>query len=66
VEAAGIEPDPRSSGNSAGGDQSGAESGALDPRNAEFDPDLSAVVEVWPKLPEAIRAGIMAMIRAAE
>ena len=28
-------------------------------------PDLASVVEAWPKLPEAIRAGILAMIDAA-
>ncbi|MGO9598357.1 MAG: hypothetical protein ACLP7Q_10235 [Isosphaeraceae bacterium] len=28
------------------------------------DPDLAAVVDAWPGLPEAIRAGILAMIRA--
>lgn len=26
--------------------------------------DLEAVIEAWPKLPEAIRADILAMIRA--
>ncbi len=29
------------------------------------DPDLSAVVAAWPELPEAIRAGIVAMVKAA-
>ncbi len=29
------------------------------------DPDLAAVVEAWPDLPEAIRAGILAMVNAA-
>jgi hypothetical protein len=29
------------------------------------DPDLAAVVVAWPNLPEAIRAGIVAMVRAA-
>jgi hypothetical protein len=28
-------------------------------------PDLAAVVAVWPKLPEALRAGIVAMVKAA-
>jgi hypothetical protein len=31
-----------------------------------MDPGLAAVVEAWPMLPEAIRAGIVAMIRAAK
>ena len=29
------------------------------------DPDLAAVVAAWPELPEAIRVGILAMVRAA-
>jgi hypothetical protein len=29
------------------------------------DPDLAAVVEAWPTLPAAIRAGILAMVKAA-
>jgi hypothetical protein len=29
------------------------------------DPDLATVVVAWPDLPEAIRAGIMAMMKAA-
>ena len=29
------------------------------------DPDLAAVVDAWPELPEAIRAGILAMVKAA-
>jgi hypothetical protein len=28
-------------------------------------PDLRAVIEAWPDLPEAVRAGIVAMVRAA-
>ena len=29
------------------------------------DPDLAAVVEAWPELPEALKAGIVAMVKAA-
>ena len=29
------------------------------------DPDLAALVAAWPGLPEAIRAGIVAMVKAA-
>ncbi len=29
------------------------------------DPDLAAVVEAWPDLPEALKAGILAMVKAA-
>jgi hypothetical protein len=34
-------------------------------RPMRTDPDLALVVENWDRLPEAIRSGIMAMIRAA-
>jgi hypothetical protein len=34
-------------------------------RAALSDPDLSAVVEAWDRLPEAVRAGIVAMVRAS-
>jgi hypothetical protein len=44
---------------------SGAECGALEAREAILDPGLQAVVDAWQALPEAIRAGILAMIRAA-
>jgi hypothetical protein len=30
-----------------------------------MSPDLAAVVEAWPLLPEAVRAGIVAMVEAA-
>jgi hypothetical protein len=32
---------------------------------ATFPPDLAAIVDAWPALPEAIRAGIVAMVKAA-
>ena len=45
-------------------DQSGAKSGALAAREAPSDPDLAELIDAWPTLPEAIRAGILAMVRA--
>jgi hypothetical protein len=66
VEAAGIELGPQSSGNSGVGGQSGAKCGALDAPKAPLDPDLAAVVDAWPALPPTIKAGILAMIGAAE
>ena len=54
--------------------ESGAESGALGARKPPSDPDrmkpidadLAAVIDAWPKLPEATRRSILAMIRAAK
>jgi hypothetical protein len=34
-------------------------------RQPSLPPDLAAVVTAWPALPEAIRAGILAMVKAA-
>jgi len=31
----------------------------------QTDPDLAAVVAAWPELPEPIKAGILAMVKAA-
>ncbi len=33
---------------------------------AEIDPELARVIEAWPTLPPAIRAAVLAMLRAAE
>jgi hypothetical protein len=34
-------------------------------RAAQSDPDLATVVDAWDRLPEAVRAGIVAMVKAA-
>jgi hypothetical protein len=39
----------------------GAESGAL----RTTDPGLAAIIEAWSGLPEAMKAGILAMAKAA-
>jgi hypothetical protein len=41
--------------------EDGAESGAV----CKLDPALATVIRSWPKLPEAIRSGILAMVKAA-
>jgi len=41
-----------------------AESDVIDPRFGASDPDLTLIVEWWARLPEAMRAGIVAMVRA--
>ena len=30
----------------------------------ETDPDLAALVDAWPSLPDAVKAGILAMVKA--
>jgi hypothetical protein len=32
---------------------------------AAVDPDLAAVVDAWPNLPDAVRVGIVAMVKAS-
>jgi hypothetical protein len=38
--------------------------GAL-PEALPADPELAAVIDAWDRLPEAVRAGIVAMVQAA-
>ena len=42
----------------------GAESGAVDADCSPIDPDLQSIIERWHDLPEAIKAGILAMVQA--
>ena len=42
-----------------------AESEAVCPNSGPIDAELAAVMEAWPTLPEAIKMGILAMVRAA-
>jgi hypothetical protein len=34
-------------------------------RATSSDPDLAAVIDAWDRLPEAVRAGIVAIVKAA-
>jgi len=43
----------------------GTESGTLQDWRRGLDPSLRAIVDAWPKLPEALRVGIIAMVKAA-
>ena len=45
--------------------QGAAFGAAAEPETVAIDPDLQAVVAAWPDLPEAIRGGIAAMVKAA-
>ncbi|HUS46374.1 MAG TPA: hypothetical protein VM219_10195 [Phycisphaerae bacterium] len=44
---------------------SGAECGAEKAICEPIDPDLQRVIDAWPNLPEAVKAGIVAMVRAS-
>ncbi|MCH7685408.1 MAG: hypothetical protein IH899_01785 [Planctomycetes bacterium] len=61
----GLERTDDSTGNNVIQGQGGAESGAVGAQSALMDPDLRAVIEAWPELPDAVKAGILAMVRAA-
>ena len=52
------------SGNTTQTNQSNAESDALGAREALNDPDLLALIEAWPTLPEATRLRILDLIGA--
>ncbi len=43
----------------------GAESGARRAPDDTQDPDLRQVIDAWPALTEAVKAGIMEMVRSA-
>ena len=43
----------------------GANAGAVETKRGQSDPDLQGIIDAWADLPEAIRAGIVAMVRAA-
>ena len=62
----GFELSEDSSGNATIANQSGAKCGALGEQNRPIDQDLAAVIQAWPTLPAALKAGILAMVKAAK
>ena len=48
------------------GQGGGAGSGAESADSVHFGPDLQRVIDAWPRLPEAVRAGVLAMITATK
>ena len=65
----GLEQADVTSGNSKGlgesSESGGAESGADKPICSDFAPDLQQVIDAWADLPEAVKTGIVAMVKAA-
>ena len=61
----GLEPATRSTGNNAIQGRGGAECGAVGAQSALMVPDLQAIIKAWPELPDAVKAGILAMVHAA-
>jgi len=59
----GLEPPPKSTANTGFSETGGAESGAVGARMGLSDPDLAAVVNAWPTLPEATRRQVVAMVQ---
>ena len=62
----GFELPHRNAGKTAIPDQNGAECGALGAQSGLIDPDLAAIIERWADLPQAVRAGMVAMVRATD
>jgi hypothetical protein len=61
----GIEPRGNSPKKAALLTEGGAKPGALDPKSTAIDPALTTLIDAWPTLPDAIRAGILALVQAA-
>ena len=53
------------SGKQVGFQNSAAAGAAVETPAAPFDLDLLSVIEKWPDLPHAVKAGIVAMVRAS-
>jgi len=62
----GLEHPPQTSEKTTDSQPDGAESGAPAARAAISDPELVALIDAWPDLPEPVRRGILAMIEAAK
>ncbi len=57
----GIEPTTKTPDSAALPRQGDAESGAV----ATIDPSLASIIDAWATLPDAMKAGILAMVRAS-
>lgn len=62
----GVEPLAKPQGNKVITGSQRAKNSAIESKPPQHDPDLTAVIKAWTELPEVIRTGILALIRAAE
>ena len=58
-------PTPQNTRKNDDSEAQGSAAGSAPSENQPIPADLQAVIDAWPALPEAIQAGILAMIRAA-
>ncbi len=49
----------------ANSEKCAAAGAAVELDNSTLDPDLQTIIDRWPALPDAIKAGIIAMVRAS-
>ena len=47
-------------------DSRDAKSGAFEAKTSDIDFDLALIIERWEELPEAVKAGIVAMVKASD
>jgi len=62
----GVEQPHNPSKKTPGSETGGAESGAQRAPNGPIDPQLKQVIDAWSNLPQAVKAGILAMIDATQ
>ncbi|WP_145059550.1 hypothetical protein [Adhaeretor mobilis] len=62
----GLELPPRNPGKTTLPDSSGAECGAPGAQSGVVDAELAELIRRWADLPKAVKAGILAMVRAGE
>ena len=56
---------PETTGNTGISSDAGADAGAVETKLAHIGPDLQGIIDAWPALPDAIKAGIVALVKAS-